>query len=60
MKSDNKPQTNLRSKYAKIPEMSSDTKTLGIRALFILGVAILAVALYGKRESHEVAGGKSQ
>ena len=43
-----------------MPEISSDTKTLGVRALFILGVAILGIALYGKRQSHEVAGGKSQ
>jgi hypothetical protein len=52
---------NLRSNsYRKIPQLSSDTQSLAIRALFVLGVAVIALAIYSQRRSLQTTGGKSQ
>jgi len=57
----NNNNNNLRSNsYRKIPQLSSDTQSLAIRALFVLGVAIIALAIYSQRRSLQTTGGKSQ
>lgn len=43
-----------------MPQLSSESQSLAIRALFVLGVAVIVLAVYSQRRSAQTTGGKSQ